>query len=256
MASISAKRMLDQLGAAVLAASFLGTMGVGALQAQTSAPQGEEEEVRWTLPPPSHLLTTPTQPGAAAPAEAANPFGSAPVSRLQSQPVPQEGASAPEPAPSPIAAPVAAEAPSILAPPLMPPAALLPPVAAPQLAPAAVAQPAPAPQQTAKKPAAKTQAPTAQASAKPAAEKSAKPLAAKPAVAAKPAQAKPAQASKPASAKVAAAKKPVVQPRAPEPVPPPPAMTEKDPDEGRIPVISSMMDGVGSVGRKIGGLFD
>jgi hypothetical protein len=33
-------------------------------------------------------------------------------------------------------------------------------------------------------------------------------------------------------------------------------MTEKEPEESRIPVISTVMDGVSSVGKKIGGWFD
>jgi hypothetical protein len=33
-------------------------------------------------------------------------------------------------------------------------------------------------------------------------------------------------------------------------------MTQKEPEDSRIPVISTVMDGVSTVGRKIGGLFD
>ena len=33
-------------------------------------------------------------------------------------------------------------------------------------------------------------------------------------------------------------------------------MMEKEPEESRIPVISTVMDGVSTVGKKIGGLFD
>jgi hypothetical protein len=33
-------------------------------------------------------------------------------------------------------------------------------------------------------------------------------------------------------------------------------MMAKEPEEKRVPVISTVMDGVSSVGKKIGGLFD
>jgi len=249
--------MLIRIRAAALAALLIaGTMGASTLHAQTAAPQKEDEEVRWTLPPPSHLSTAPAPVQAAPPGEAPSPFGSAPVSRMAPQPP-----VAPEPAPAPafVPAPAPPEAPSLLAPSVTLPMAMQPPagapvpvVAAPQPAPVAaptVPAAAPTPKSSGNKPGAKAQV----AQTKPAAKPEAKPeTKTKAKTAGKPRDGKTAQSPK----KPPAAAKPVAQTRPPEPVPPPPAMTEKDPEDGRIPVLSTVMDGVTSVGKTIGGLFD
>jgi hypothetical protein len=53
MASISMMKMLIKTGQTGLAALVItGAMGASALQAQTPAPSGAEEDVRWVLPPP------------------------------------------------------------------------------------------------------------------------------------------------------------------------------------------------------------
>ena len=262
MASISMMKMLIKTRKSGFAALLItGVMGAGALQAQTPSTPGAEDEVRWTLPPPPRSLTAPA-PVAPARIEAQNPFGGAPVMQQ--------------------AAPAPMEQPSILAPSAMPPAAMQPPVsaqapaplppAAPVMAPPApvtaaapVAAPPPAepksvsaPQQAApssemKQPAAKQQAEKATSPAKPAAK--VKPEAK---VAAKPSP-KPATDPKVAKAKdgkpARVAAKPLPAPR-PEYVPPPPSMVEKEPEESRIPVISTVMDGMSSVTKTIGGLFD
>ena len=268
MASISMMKMLIKTRKSGFAALLItGVMGAGALQAQTPATPGAEDEVRWTLPPPPRSLTAPAAVApAAAPArtEAPNPFGGAPVMQQ--------------------AAPAPMEQPSILAPSAMPPAAMQPPVSAQAPAPFAPAAPAapvmalptPAPVATpvaappcrtevglrppmaapkpdAKQPAAKQQADKATSAAKPAAK--VKPEAK---VAAKPSP-KPATDPKVAKAKdgkpARVAAQPVPAPR-PAYVPPPPSMLEKEPEESRIPVISSVMDGMSSVTKTIGGLFD
>jgi hypothetical protein len=256
--------MLIKIREAALAGLLIAaTMGASALQAQTAAPQKDEEEVRWVLPPPPHLSAAPTQPQApapeiaATPAEAPNPFGGAPVTR----PAAQLAAEAPQGSmQSVIPASAPLEAPSLLAPSVTFPMALQPPAAAP--APVAATPeptPAPAPRQAEKKPAVKKPAAQAKADVKAKTEAKAKPAEPK----AKPvrstetgtAEAKPADA-KPAPKRAAVAAKPVVRTRPPEPVPPPPSMTEKEPEDSGIPVLSKVMGGVTSVGKKIGGLFD
>ena len=266
MAPIRPGFMLKLIRETSLAAALLsGTLAPSALHAQTAAQPGDDEEVRWTLPPPSHLLTKPapvTAPVAVEPArtETPNPFGGAPIMLQATHAAPEQ--------PS-ILAPVAT-LPSTLQPPASPeapapvtaavtPAFAPAPVAAPAPAPAATlapAQPASQPVAAAKpdmaKPGAKKQAAKAQGEAKPVAK--AKPdarIAAKPSP--KGAEGKSAKAKVAKPTRVAA--QPVPAPR-PEYVPPPPSMQEKEPEESRIPVISTMMDGVSSVGKKIGGLFD
>ena len=264
MAPIRPGFMLKLIRETSLAAALLsGTLAPSALHAQTAAQPGDDEEVRWTLPPPSHLLTKPapvTAPVAVEPArtETPNPFGGAPI-MLQ-------------------ATPAAPEQPSILAPAATLPGTLQPPaspeapapvtaVVTPTFAPAPVPAPAPAATLAAPEPASPPVAAAKPDMAKPGAKKQtakaqgeAKPIAkAKPAprIAAKPspkgAEGKSAKAKVAKPARVAA--QPVPAPR-PEYVPPPPSMQEKEPEESRIPVISTMMDGVSSVGKKIGGLFD
>ena len=116
MAAIRMMQMLARTRGAGFAALLIsGVLGAGALHAQTVAPTGADEEVRWVLPPPSHLLTTPAPvapaPVARTPApartEAPNPFGGSPVMQH--------------------AAPAALEPPSLLAPSTTPPMALQPP---------------------------------------------------------------------------------------------------------------------------------
>jgi hypothetical protein len=133
MASISMMKMLIKTGQTGLAALVItGAMGASALQAQTPAPSGAEEDVRWVLPPPPRSLTTPAPVAPAAPppiisaparTETPNPFGGAPVMQQ--------------------AAPAALEPPSFLAPPSALPAAMQPPAPL-QAAPMPAVQAAPA----------------------------------------------------------------------------------------------------------------
>ena len=272
MAPISMMQMLVKTREAGFAALLTsGVMGVGALHAQTLATPGAEEEVRWTLPPPPRSLTAPAPVApASAPvrAEAPNPFGGAPVMQ-QAAPAPMEQPSFLAPSAMPPASmqpPVSAQAPAPLAPAAPAAPVMAPPIPAMAATPVAApppAEPAPAPppkqaapRQDAKQPAAKQQAEKAPVAAKPATK--AKPEAK---VAAKPS---PKPADNPTDGKAAKAKdgkpariaaQPVPAPR-PAYVPPPPSMLEKEPEESRIPVISTVMDGMSSVTKTIGGLFE
>ena len=272
MAPIRPGFMLKLIRETSLAAALLsGILAASALHAQTAAQPGDDEEVRWTLPPPSHLLTKPapitTAPVAVEPArtETPNPFGGAPV-MLQAAPATPEQPSILAPSatlPSTLHPPASPEAPAPVTAAVTP--AFAPaPVPAPAPSPAAtLAPPQPASQPVAAakpdmaKPGAKKQAAKAQGEAKPVAK--AKPdarIAAKPSP--KSAEGKTPE-GKAAKAKVAkptsVAAQPVPAPR-PEYVPPPPSMLEKEPEESRIPVISTVMDGMSSVTKTIGGLFE